>query len=111
MPPVVTIAPTVVKRAKPIQPTRQGRPTSTKEQRTAAAERRKTCDRIVQDAFDEFWEYTNQKAEDLADKCGNKKEYYLCLMFSGGVDKMKERRPNAYNAWAHQLMNDKENGE
>ena len=81
------------------------------EQRAAAAGQRALRDKIVREKLEEVWAYINRQLESLAETCGNKPEYYMRLIFSGGVNKMKERRSNPFNAWSHQLMKDKENGE
>ena len=111
MPLTVTIAPPLAPHVKPILPSRQGRPTATKEQRAAAAGRRTLRDGIVREKLEEVWAYITRQSESLAETCGNKPEYYTRLIFSGGADKMKERRTNPFNAWSHQLVKDKENGE
>ena len=111
MPLTVVIAPPTAPHAKPIQPSRQGRPKATKEQRVSASGRRLVRDTIVHEKLEEVWGYITRQAEELAETCGNKPEYYTRLIFSGGVNKMKERRSNPFNAWSHQLMKDKENGE
>ncbi|RPD53305.1 hypothetical protein L226DRAFT_576384 [Lentinus tigrinus ALCF2SS1-7] len=95
--------PSAVIAVKPILPTKCKAVGTTSGQQSLSI----VWTREKQDAIDadlsSFFRLAETQAATMAEKYGNKPDYYLRLMFSGGMTMQRAREPSAFNAWAHNL--------
>ncbi|PIL26612.1 hypothetical protein GSI_11306 [Ganoderma sinense ZZ0214-1] len=103
----VTYGPAAIVAAKPILPKSRSTITLTEAQRAIMARSAADRNEQVESAIAEVYRFAESKAQYLSETCGHKSDYYLRLIFSGGVSLQKKRKPNAYNAWSHQLAKEK----
>ncbi|RDX44106.1 hypothetical protein OH76DRAFT_1487325 [Lentinus brumalis] len=109
----VNYGPQAVVAAKPILPTQRRPPAaSTGEQRARghawSKEKAENLEKDLSKWFDDAVEYSTA----LSLRYGNKPDFYLRRMFTGGASMLKGREPSAYNAWAHNLAKEaKENAD
>lgn len=98
---VITLRPTA-----PVQ--RRKAPTLTKDQRLEMTKNsHETAARLEAD-LSAWYDSAVSYSKDLASKYGKKSDHYLRHMFSGAGKIRATRKPNAFNAWGHQLVKDAE---
>ncbi|PIL35236.1 hypothetical protein GSI_03026 [Ganoderma sinense ZZ0214-1] len=103
----ITYGPAAIVAAKPIQSKSRSTVTLTEAQRANMARSAADRNEQVESTIAEVYRFAESKAQYLSQTCGHKPDYYLRLIFSGGASLQKKRKPNAYNAWSHQLAKDK----
>ncbi|RDX41193.1 hypothetical protein OH76DRAFT_1489686 [Lentinus brumalis] len=101
--PTVNYAPDAVVAAKPILPVQRKAVVASGGDNTKKQARTKEKNEAVEKALMTWYDDAQGLANRLSEEHGNKPEYYLRLMFTGGQSLQKSRGPNAYNAWTHNL--------
>ncbi|KAH9934120.1 uncharacterized protein B0H18DRAFT_1114864 [Fomitopsis serialis] len=104
MPTEVTYGPQAAIAARPIAPTTRKPPNhdsaTLRAMQAASRAKSEAIDADIQKWYDSSEAY----AHELAAKYDKDAQHFLGLMFSGGLKKQKNRKPNAYNGWQRRLM-------
>ncbi|KZT63505.1 hypothetical protein DAEQUDRAFT_741875 [Daedalea quercina L-15889] len=104
MPTEVTYGPHAAIAAKPIKTKKRkhSNQDSAALRAARAAAKKKSDD--MQTDLDEWYNGALEHTNTLAVKYNKEPEYCISRMFSGGLKKGKEWKPNVWNAWQHRLM-------
>ncbi|KAH9929137.1 hypothetical protein B0H21DRAFT_826223 [Amylocystis lapponica] len=107
----ITYGPVAAVAARPVAPaSRRKAPQLSTEQRKAMAAKSQAKQADLQADILSWYEDTTKYSKTLAEKYGKKPEFYLHLMFSGGVKLQSKRKPNAFNAWSRRLAQEANEG-
>ncbi|TFK78660.1 hypothetical protein K466DRAFT_606777 [Polyporus arcularius HHB13444] len=102
----VSYGPAAVVAAKPILPSQRKAAGPSTGQHSLNIARTREKQAAIDGDLNMFFSHAKNLSNEMAQKYGNKPDYYLRLMFSGGASMLKARQPSAFNAWAHSLAKD-----
>ncbi|TFK80111.1 hypothetical protein K466DRAFT_605606 [Polyporus arcularius HHB13444] len=103
----VVYAPQAVVAARPVVPAKRSAAAASDGHKAQSIAMSKEKHEAIDQAIGAWYDTAVELSEDLSRRYGNKADYYLRRMFSGGASMQKARKPTAYNAWAHTLAKEK----